>query len=204
MDLFKIKKMKTKTLQFNGFLALMILLIFNSCGSIGSIDKSVPYGKIITEGVEITAEDGSFTLRSNEVWTPPFQNDTEGTGLNSAKTDMVGFYKDALEHGAKKVRVKVPYQTEPLYGVLLLGKVYSGVSLAVTRSYQISIPVSYVEAAQNGKVSVLYEYYDVKKKSPSKILKYAALGAAGALIKSPDENNPKTWVLWLSDIPFSL
>lgn len=84
--------------------------------------------------------------------------------------------------GARKVRVKVPYQSEELYGVLLLSKVFTDCNTAVTRSYQITIPESYVEQAKNGKISVLYE-------------RYSGCG----MVKNKDG---KTWVLWLSDIPF--
>jgi hypothetical protein len=86
--------------------------------------------------------------------------------------------------GAKKVRVKVPYQSKELYGVLLLSKIYNGCSSAVTRSYQISIPESYVDKALNGKISVLYEYYTNCGVMPLATTK------------------GKTWVLWLSDVPF--
>lgn len=172
------------------------LFTLNSCavssvGASGSY-KSVPYGKIVTSGVEITAEDGSFALSSGKVWTPPFQNNPLRS-VNAANANMVTLYKAALAlGGAKKVRVKVPYQSEPLYGVLLLSRVYPGSSSAVTRSYQISIPKSYVDAAQNGKVSVLYEYYDMGGVE------------ASSLIGPKNGTAPKTWVLWLSDIPFSL
>lgn len=176
---------------FNVLLLVMVSFILNSCASPLSIDpynayKSVPFGKIITDGVEITAENGTFTLRSGEVWTPPYQNLTPGYGINTPSADMVNLYKAALVLGAEKVRVKVPYQSEPLYGVLLLSKVYPQGNSAVTRSYQISIPESYVDAAQNGKISVLYEYYDTGD--------YDSYG---------NPIVPKTWVLWLSDIPFS-
>jgi hypothetical protein len=172
--------MKTKTLQIKGFLVLMILFIFNSC-SVSNAWTSVPYGKITTDGVEIIAEDGSFALRSGEVWTPPFQVPSGFYALNIKNADMINLYATALGLGARKVRVKVPYQSEPLYGVLALLPVHSSSTSPVTRSYQISIPKSYVDAAQNGKVSVLYEYYEVPN----------------------SEFMNKTWILWLSDIPFS-
>ena len=52
-------------------------------------------------------------------------------------------------------------------------------SVPVTRSYQISVPKDYVLQAMNGQVSVLYEYYDCGR-----------------------DKNLKTWILWLSDVPF--
>jgi len=174
---------------------LLILFFLHSCSTYvdpSSYYKSVPYGKIITDGVEISSLDDVYTnpflLRSGEIWTPPFQNMTPGFGMNTPNADMVNFYKTAvLRMGAKMVMVKVPYQSEPLYGILLLAKIYPQGNSAVTRSYQISIPKSYVDAAQNGRVSVLYEYYDT-----------------GDYDSDGRPIVPKTWVLWLSDIPFSL
>lgn len=187
------------SLRAPSFLNLVFLLtglfILYSCavssvGASGSY-KPVPYGKIVTGGVEIAAEDGSFVLRSGKVWTPPFQNAPLGP-VNASNENMINLYKIALASGgAKKVMVKVPYQPDPLYGVLLLSSVYRESSSAVTRSYQISIPKSYVDAAQNGKVSVLYEYYDMGGV------------AVGGMIGPKRGAAPKTWVLWLSDIPFS-
>ena len=112
---------------FNIVLLLVVVTALGSCGSIASY-KPVPYGKITTDGVMITAEDGSFKLRSGEVWTPPFQN----SGINASQSDMVNLYTSALKDGAKKVRVKVPYQSESLYGILALNKVHSEATSAAT------------------------------------------------------------------------
>ncbi|MFA7687717.1 MAG: hypothetical protein WCY25_07620 [Moheibacter sp.] len=214
--------MKTNALETNGFFSLILISIFlTSCATrsvyippapVVPIYKSVPYGKIVTDGVEITAEDGSFTLLPNEIWTPPFQNETSGYGINKPDADMVNLYKVALHSmGAKQVRVRVPYQSEPLYGVLLLSKVHPESTAAVTRSYQISIPEGYVAAAQNGKISVLYEYYDMPKTNGTYGISQESVssGLIGfSTMTSPSagfsiETSPKTWVLWLSDIPFS-
>lgn len=171
-------------MKSTNFFVTSLLLLLISCGSIKQ-KVTVPIGVIKTEGVKISAEDDSFVLESGKIWTSPFQNDTHGYGMHGKNADMVNFFKLAVDKmGAKKVRVKVPYQTKELYGVLLLSKIYDGCSSAVTRSYQISIPKSYVEKALNGKVSVLYEYY-----------------TACGVVKDMDPL-AKTWVLWLSDIPF--
>ena len=60
----------------------------------------------------------------------------------------------------------------------MLNPAIDGCENTATRSYQIAIPEEYVQQALNGQVSVLYEYYDCGKL------------------------NAKTWILWLSDVPF--
>jgi hypothetical protein len=166
------------------YLVIIASIILTSCGTVNYQLTTVPLGVITTEGVEIKAEDGAFTLKYGENWVPPYQNSTNIAGLHYESAKMIEFYTSALNLGAKKVRVKVPYQSKELYGVLLLSKIYNGCSSAVTRSYQISIPESYVDKALNGKISVLYEYYTNCGVMPLATTK------------------GKTWVLWLSDVPF--
>lgn len=166
---------------------LLICFLLNSCASYTSVpiqSITVSSGVIASEGVEIIAQDGSFHLKSGEIWSPPFQNTTNGYGMHDSNAKMIDYYPQALSMGARRVKVKTPYLNKDLYGILLLSKIYTGCSSAVTRSYQISIPNSYVEKALNGKISVLYEYYT----------------ACGSLIG--DNPQGKTWVLWLSDVPF--
>ena len=73
----------------------------------------------------------------------------------------------------------VPDQKEPMYGVLLLSTVKPDTKVAAARSYLIEVPPNYVDAAQDGKISVIYEKlpYDEKQEWFS-------------------------WALWLSDRPF--
>jgi len=141
------------------------------------------HGKILTEGVVITAEDGSFELVSGEVFETPFACNTAGMGMHSASADMASFAQTALEYmDARRVRVTVPSLDEPLYGVLVLSHIYRGSSGPATRSFQIQVPEQYVQAALGGRVSVVYERY-----------------------KTSMEGNtfePKSWVLWISDMPF--
>lgn len=160
----------------NKFLYLLFFVTLTMLSSCSSLSVNVPLGKITTDGVTIRAEDGTFNLKSGDIWTPPFQNNLSSE-LNSKK-DLTNFHSKAMELGAKKVRVKVPYQSEELYGILYLSQVSDKCSSATTRSYQITIPNNFVIAAKNGRVSVLYEYYSCGRKQP------------------------KTWILWLSDMPF--
>lgn len=166
------------------FLATVLSLA--SCSSSAPMTNvNVPFGVIKTEGVTIRDVNNRFVLESGVSWTPPFQNSTHGFGLHKAGASIAQLSDLAItKMGAKRVRVKVPYMEQELYGVLLLSKVYDGCTSAVTRSYQISIPESYVEKALDGRISVLYEYY-----SDCETLRFY-------------NANAKTWVLWLSDIPF--
>lgn len=156
----------------------MFLFFLISCG-VGK--DSIETGQIVTPGVEIRAVDGSFTLKSGERWEPPFESitdwDDQGEMYREGATGKYDFALNDLR--AKKVMVKTPYLEKELYGVLLLNKAMGDCNSPVTRSYQISIPESYAKMALNGQVSVVYEYYSCG-------------------------DNPaiKTWILWLSDVPF--
>ncbi len=173
--IYKKVQVKLRQLKFLIISGFALGLLF-SCGA-----NLIPvkYGNITTPGVVIKAEDGSFTLTSENSWSPPFQSTMKDpddhTVLGSKITTR---YEFAMKLGAKKVKVKTPYLDKELYGVLLLNKAIEGCETPVTRSYQISIPEEYVQKALNGQVSVLYEYYD-----------------CGRL-------NAKSWILWLSDVPF--
>lgn len=154
---------------------LLLAFMFFSCGS-----KLIPikYGNITTPGVVITADDGSFKLVNGETWTPPFYTIADPSDMEHINNKTTSKYNFALEMHAKKVKVKTPYLDKELYGVLMFNRAIKGCESPATRSYQISIPEQYVIQAQNGQVSVLYEYYDCGKL------------------------NAKSWILWLSDVPF--
>ena len=104
----------------NFYLIALIGFILSSC--VSALYVPVSTGNIATEGVEIRAEDGSFTLKSGERWTPPFQNNFNN--YSSYGIPNTNDYSLALQRGAKRVRLKVPYQSEELYGVLALHKAY--------------------------------------------------------------------------------
>lgn len=153
----------------------IIATLLFSCGA--SLTP-VKYGNITTPGVVITAEDNSFVLTSENTWTPPFQTIADPSDQEHINQKITSRYDFAMKMRAKKVKVKTPYLDKELYGVLMLNRAIEGCESPATRSYQISIPEEYVQQALNGQVSVLYEYYD-----------------CGNL-------NAKTWILWLSDVPF--
>lgn len=155
-----------------------------------SIHAQVSTGRILTEGVTITAEDGSFTLSSeDEYWDVPFicKNDLkifahypQRPKLNEKLTNN---YERALKNGAKKVKVKVPGFENDFFGILAINDIPKGM-LSCVRVYQIRVPASYAQQALNGRTSVVYEYFHPKCKNKD-----------GLVMTRP-------WVLWLSDVPF--
>ena len=144
--------------------------------------KTVMHGRLITDNVTISAEDNSFTISSGQVFSPPFQQDTAMAKYQTGSEDMVDAYKDAYEkYGAKKVRIKIDGIQTEFYGILSFSKIYDDGKGPATRSYQIQIPSIYVEAAKGGRIAVVYELYKRKKSGQA-----------------------KSWVLWLSDMPFDV
>ena len=176
-------------------LPLAICLLI-SCASFK--DLPIQKGILITNGVTITAEDGSFSIKAGEPFIPPFQMGGFwwGTDRNVSRNllhwpDSViakngktfnDLYGMALEAGAKKVLVQMPDFDKPLYGILaLFTSVEMGASTPPPDFYSIQIPQQYAEAALNGKISVIYVSY----------------------VGDPQEHTkPKSWALWLSSAPF--
>ncbi len=147
-------------------------------------------GRILTEGVTITAEDGSFKLSSeDEYWEVPFISKkdpgifTHYPARPKLNDKLTNKYDKALKGGAKKVRVKVPGYEKEFYGILSIGKIPNSMESCV-RIYQIRVPGTYAQQALNGRTSVLYEYFHPKCKNKD-----------GLTMIRP-------WVLWLSDVPF--
>ena len=156
------------------------LLVFTGCGG---TKYTVPIAKGIVEdsNVVIRATDGSFKI--NGEFESPFQSTTHYHSLNISGQKFIKGYRRALQYGAKHVRIKVPSLDKELYGVLVLDKADKDAIGPGKNSYKIIIPQPYIEAAKNGKISVVYEYYHIKSDSLfdlSDVKKYS-------------------WVLWMSD-----
>lgn len=165
------------------FITILVLALVYGCAAQNGIVK---YGKISNQDITIVAEDGSFLLKAGESFEPPFQSKTSSSReLHNSALDITGLYDVALEKlGAKKVKVQVGAPdgeiTKEYYGVLLFSKIYDDGYGPGTRSYLINIPELYLEAANGGKISVITELYNRKK----------------------NRGNAKSWVLWISDLPF--
>lgn len=162
------------------FTASLLLLMMSGC-SLTTYNKPIAKGVIENREIVITASDKSFTLQGE--FTAPFQSNLQYNSLKMPDNDLLKSYKDALYRGAKPVRVKVPGVERELYGVLALEKADQDGIGPGTQSYKIIIPEPYVNAAKNGKISVVYEYYKLKNDGLIDISK----------IKE------RSWMLWLSD-----
>jgi hypothetical protein len=157
----------------------LIAMIFSPLLLTGCANEQVPEGKLKTPGVTITGEDADFTIKSGDIFSPPFEVDTFSKVGNWNFGNLVEKWDEAITLGAKRVRVTVPSEKEPMYGVLLLSQVKPGTKVAAARSYLIEVPQSYVDAAQDGKISVIYEQ-----------------------VPYSEDTQWFTWALWLSDRPF--
>jgi hypothetical protein len=157
------------------FVAVMIL---TGCGS-GF--KMVTKGELRSPGCTIRAQDGSFTLRTGQVFVTPFCCRNARSTVNWPKDDLPEYYQDFLRLGPKAVLVDVPSRDLPLYGQLLFLSVPNGAIGPASRCHLIKIPEEYVRLAEEGRASVIFEYVFMPKTN----LRYYG------------------WVLWLQDTPFS-
>lgn len=160
-----------------------ILLLGAGCATVST--HRMERGRVDTAGVEITAEDGRYTLRTGETFTPPFSvscyNLADETPLYA--DNLVGSYHYALGLGAQRVTVKVSGRDRPLHGVLMLCDVPDSASGPSSRSYLIEVPQSYVDATSGGRISAVYEKVDWRNAQGATMWWYG-------------------WVLWLSEDPF--
>lgn len=163
-------------------LLLSSLLVFMISGcSVTTYNRVVTHGKIENPDIAITAVDKSFVLKGD--FTSPFQSSTRYNSLEMPDRDLPKAYRQALHHGAKHVRIKVPGNDKELFGVLALDKADDEGVGPSTQSYKIIVPQPYIDAAKNGKISVVYEYYKLKNDGLIDVGK----------IKE------RSWILWLSD-----
>lgn len=158
---------------------LAILIIFTGCGS--TYTALIPKGEVDNSEVLISARDGSFKI--NGEFKPPFVSEVHYHSYNKSGTKLINGYKRALDFNAKHVMVKVPSSDKELYGVLALDNIDSRGIGAGAKSYKIIIPKSYVDAAHNGAISVVYEYYHLKNDE----------------ITDLSDVKKYSWILWLSD-----
>ena len=158
----------------------IILTIFSGCATT-TYTKPIPNGKIDNSEIVITAQDNSFVIQGE--FKAPFESRVHYHSFNISGQKLIKGYHRALQFDAKHVRVKVPYKEEALYGVLVLDNADNRGIGSGTKSYKIIIPKPYVDAASDGKISVVYEYYHLKNDGLtdlSDVKKYS-------------------WILWLSD-----
>jgi len=162
------------------FLLTFTLLLFSGC-STTTYNKEVSQGSIENKDIIISARDGSFKIQGD--FTSPFQSSTRYNSLEMSDKDLLKGYKNALHHGAKHVIIKIPKLEKELYGVLALDKADQDGVGPGTQSYKIIIPKPYINAAQDGKISVVYEYYNLRNDG----------------IIDVSDIKERSWILWLSD-----
>jgi hypothetical protein len=163
----------------------------------GAVGPPAPSMTIDTPGVTITVstELGESVFVAGQTYstysTPFSSSRSYYLGLHAEDANVVSMYSVALNSmGARKIMISYPGRDKPLYGVLLLCDIYPGSTGPASRSYQIQVPQQYVDAASNGRVSVVYE----KLNSPQN----GKRDSGGKIIST------KSWVLWLSDMPFGV
>ncbi len=161
-------------------LFVLILSVFSGC-STTTYNQPITQGKIDDPNIIITARDQSFTLQGD--FTSPFQSSTRYNSLQIRDHELPKAYKLALHHGARHVTIKLPAKNEELFGVLALDKADQDGIGPGTQSYKIIIPQPYIDAAKDGKISVVYEYYRLKN---------------DGLIDVGDIKE-RSWILWFSD-----
>lgn len=158
----------------------LFIFLFSAC-STTTYNKTISKGKIENSEIIITASDKSFKLQGE--FNSPFQSSTRYNSLQMSDHDLLEAYKLALHHGAKHVRIKVPGNEKELYGVLALDKADQDGIGPATQSYKIIIPQPYINAAKEGKISVVYEYYHLKNEG----------------LLDVGDIKERSWILWLSD-----
>lgn len=175
-----------------GALAALAIPVLTACESV-PVDvtdrslKSIPVVHLATPGIRIEARDKSFTLTSGQQAYTPFEMDIWSADATPyLPANIVNGFGAAKTAGAKDVLVYVEGRAAPLYGVLVLSKVFNAASGPGTRSYQIAIPQDKIDAAYSGVTAVVYE--DVLWKQ---------VWNSGYTV----DNRWHSWVLWLSATP---
>ena len=158
----------------------LVFILFSGC-STTTYNRTIKSGKIEDQNIIITARDNSFKLQGEFI--SPFQSSTRYNSLQMRDKELPKAYKLALHHGARHVKIKVPSRSKELYGVLALDKADQDGIGPGAQSYKIIIPQPYIDAAKEGKISVVYEYYRLKN---------------DGLIDVGDIKE-RSWILWFSD-----
>lgn len=161
-------------------LSTFLIAMITGC-SVTTYNRVITHGKVENPNIVITAVDKSFTLKGD--FTSPFQSSTLYNSLEMPDRYLPQSYRQALHHGAKHVRIKVPHSDKELFGVLALDKADDAGIGPSTQSYKIIVPQAYIDAAKNGKISVVYEYYKLKNDG----------------IIDVGNIKERSWILWLSD-----
>ncbi len=162
-------------------LSILAILIFFTACSTTTYTRPITKGSIENSEIIITARDGSFTLQGD--FDTPFQSATRFNSLQMPDKELLKAYRNALHHGAQHVYIRFPSHPQRFFGVLSLDKADKDGIGPGTQSYKIVIPEPYMEAAKNGNISVVYEYYQLKNDG------FFDVG----------DIKERSWILWFSD-----
>ncbi len=143
----------------------------------------VDTAEILTPGVTIRAQDGSFQFVAGRPFPTPWNTSNCPMEPRANNWNLVG------DEG-KRVTVYHPASPKPLHGLLVFCPIPPASSQPGGRSHGIQIPDSYVDRAAGGLVSVVYS--DVNHH-------WTYLDSEG---KKQTADSWPTWILWLGDRPF--
>lgn len=143
-------------------------------------------GVLTNANIRIVAADGSFEIKPNEQFSPPFYSNVADCGSAFASGSITEDHVPAMACGSRKVLVYVDGQDQPLYGVLALGRLINSAKGPARRSYLIKIPEDKINSAFQGLTTVSYEKYD-----------WISTRSDGY----KQTKNWRSWILWLSQTP---
>ncbi len=138
----------------------------------------VPNAEVVTDGVVIEAEDGSFRLVAGQPMESPFWT------YDCPALPILENHGLAKRLGAKPVKITHPSSPRPLHGLLALCPTVPEAFPGLKQSYRIVVPAEKVQAAAAGGLSFVAQ--------PSG---YSQAYFTGFMADLP------TWILWISPAP---
>jgi len=185
--------MKTTFLKkpVNLIVMLGAFLLASCAGVPHDVTQHLPHvapvaGVLTNANVRIVAADGSFEIKPNEQFSPPFYSRVFDCGTAFNDRTITEDHVAAVGCGAKQVLVYVEGQDQPLFGVLALGRLTAASKGPARRSYLIKIPQDKINSAFQGLTTVSFEKYD-----------WIATRSDGYR----QTKNWRSWILWLSQTP---
>lgn len=158
-----------RVMSYAVIVPLVLLMAVAACAG-----KKVP-NEVFVASSGVTIEGEGFTLREGEASALPF---VIGAEKVEDDMDIVESYEAFRDKGAREVRVTVPGASQTLYGLLSLHELPESARGPASRSLSVKIPPSQVNAASDGRISVVFEPVEA------------------------DDDSYFGWILWMSDRPF--
>lgn len=155
----------------------------------------------------VIEEPGVFRIVGGQSFTTPFS-----VGCTKLDASANG-WQAALAAGAHRVAIYLPGHPRIYGGVLALCTIHKTASGPSSRSYQLVIPESKVQDAQDGLISSVAEQVSVNRQEMPEMtalqmmqqgLTLSQQGAAAALQQTPQPTaitDDYAWMLWFTDRP---